>query len=181
MSRNKYEPPKPIELTHAEAELYSHIPADPDDEGWHEVADTREALVESLRERQAILEVRLRVFFDPAYAETGNKSCEEVFESNGTSGRDIYRHPRFIPYLRYFIYGPDLPKPAIEGLCKILNDDAGTTGMVMDQYRKYARLCVRKYGLDRGKAATEFFRLGIEIGMELDAARTLRNAAKSAR
>lgn len=177
----KYERPKPIELTATEAELYSRIPTNPGHDGWHEVADAMEALFESLRDRQAIPEVRLGVFFDPAYAETGNKSRQQVFESNGTSGSDMYRHPHFMPYLRYFIYGPDLPKSAIEGLCKILNDDAGTSGMVMDQYRKHARSCVRQFGLDQGKAATEFLRLGIEIGMELHAARTLREAARSAR
>jgi len=176
-----YVAPKPIELTDAEAEFYSRIPEISAHDGWHEVADAMEALVTSLLDRKAVPEIRLRLFCDPDYAETGNKSRQQVFESNGTSGNEIFRHPHFIPYLRYFINGPDLPKPAIEGLCKILNDDVGTSGMVMDQYRKHARTCVRQYGLDPGKAAEEFFRLGVEIGMELHAARTLRDAAKSTR
>jgi hypothetical protein len=52
--------------------------------------------------------------------------------------------------------------------------------MVMNQYRKHARACVREHGLDPNQAATEFFRLGVEIGMTVHDARTLRDAAKSA-
>ncbi|MEK6257040.1 MAG: hypothetical protein AABP62_00350 [Planctomycetota bacterium] len=177
----KYRPPQSVELTDEEAKLYSQIPESPSHDGWHAVADAMEALFKSLEERQAIPEIRLQVFCDPNYAETGNKSRQEVFESNGTVGRDICRHPHFIPYLRYFIHGPNLPKTAIDGLCKILNDDVGTSGMVLDQYRKHARACVRQHRLNASDAATEFFRLGVEIGMEIHSARTLRDAARTTR
>ncbi len=177
----KYLPAKPIKLTDAESLLLSIIPATPGHDGWHQVADAMETLFESLQNRHAIPEVRLRFFFDPEFAESGNKSRHEVFESTGTFGNEVYRHPNFISYLKYFIQGPDLPTPVIDGLCGILNDDAGTSGMVMDKYCKYARQCIRQYGIDRRKAASEFFRLGVEIGMELHAARTLREAAQSAR
>lgn len=176
-----YEPPQPINLTSKEAELYAKIPLDPPHDGWFEIADAMEALTDSLFERKAIPDVRLRLFADPDYAETGKKSRQEVFESNGTSGSDIFRHPHFIKYLRHFINGPNLPQPAIDGLCKILNDDRGTSGMVMEQYRKHARSCVREFNLSPPDAGTEFFRLGVEIGMELHAARTLRDAARSTR
>jgi hypothetical protein len=177
----EYSPPRPIKLTDEESELYSRIPDSPTHDGWHEVADAMESLVESLLKRNAVPEVRLRLFADPDYAETGMKSRQQVFQSNGTTGNEIFRHPHFIPYLRHFVYGPDLPKPAIDGLCQILKDDRGTSGMVMDQYRKFARDSIRKYGLNPSDAATEFFRLGVEIGMEIQAARTLRDAAKSTR
>lgn len=177
----KYFPPHSIELTETEAELYSRIPETPARDGWHETADAMESLVTSLLERKAVPDIRLRLFCDPDCAETGKKSRQQVFESNGTSGTEIFRHPHFIPYLRYFIHGPHLPKPAIEGLCGILNDNMGTSGMIMDQYCKHARSCVRKHRLDKRFAATEFFRLGVEIGMEMFGARTLRDAAKSTR
>ena len=176
-----YAAPQSIELTEFESGLYARIPQRPSHDGWHDVADAMEQLVLSLLDRKAVPEVRLRLFCDPDYAEKGSKSRQQVFESNGTSGNDIFRHPHFIPYLRHFIDGPDLPKDAIDGLCKILNDDMGTSGMLMDQYRKHARASVRKHGLDAGHAATEFFRLGVEIGMEIHDARTLRDAAKSTR
>ena len=176
-----YFPPESIELTESEAALYSRIPETPTHDGWHDIADAMEALVESLLERNAVPEVRLRLFCDPDYAETGTKSPQQVFESNGTSGNAIYRHPNFIPYLRHFIHGPNLPKDAIDGLCTILNEDRGTSGMVMDQYRKHARASVRKHGLNPSEVATGFFRLGVEIGMEVHDARTLRDAARSTR
>jgi len=51
--------------------------------------------------------------------------------------------------------------------------------MLMDQYRKYARSSVRQHKLNASYAATEFFRLGVEIGIEIWDARTLRDAARS--
>lgn len=173
--------PQSIELTDSESELYSRIPRSPTHDGWSEVADAMESLVRSLLDRNAVAEVRLRLFCDSDYAETGSKSRQQVFESNGTAGIAIYRHPHFIPYLRHWIHGPILPKDAIDGLCIILNEDHGTSGMVMDQCRRHARVSVRKHGLNQSQAATEFFRLGVEIGMEIHAARTLRDAARSTR
>lgn len=176
-----YFSPESIELTQSEAALYSRIPETPTHDGWEDIADAMEALVTSLLERNAVPEVRLRLFRDPEYAETRNRSPQQIFESNGTAGNAIYRHPHFIPYLRHFIDGPNLPKDAIEGLCTILNEDRGTSGMVMDQWRKHARASVRKHGLNKSRAATEFFRLGVEIGMPVHDARTLRYAARSTR
>jgi hypothetical protein len=106
---------------------------------------------------------------------------DEVFEANGVSGVEIFRHVHFIPYLRHFIDGPNLPNDVIAGLLRILNEDSGTSGMVMDQYRRFARSSIRTRRLNRTEAATEFFRLGVEIGMSVSAARTLRDAALSAR
>lgn len=176
-----YVVPQSIALTESESELYSRIPESPTDDGWPDVADALESLVKSLLDRNAVPEIRLRLFCDPDYAETGSKSRQQVFESNGTAGIELYRHPHFIPYLRHWIHGPTLPKDAINGLCTILNKDHGTSGMVMDQCRKHARVSVRKHGLSQSQAATEFFRLGVEIGMEIHAARTLRDAARSTR
>jgi len=39
----------------------------------------------------------------------------------------------------------------------------------------------REHSLDKNKAATEFFRLAVEIGMDIDDARMVRNAAQSTR
>lgn len=177
-----YEPPKRIELTDEESKLLSLIPEIPSHDEWtDEVLEAMEALVKSLRARNAIPEGRWRLFCDPEFAETGKRSRQQVFEDNGTCGNEILRHPHFVSYLKHFINGPDLPRPVIEGLCKILNESMGTSGMILSQYRKFARESVRKYGLDRTKAATEFFRLGVEIGMSVDNARTLRDAAHTTR
>jgi hypothetical protein len=176
----RYSPPQPVILAAEEGALASVALKGATLE-WRERADAMEALMELLLKREAIPKVRLHLFSDPNYAEVGRSSRQQVFESNGTRGKEIFRHPHFIPYLHHFIFGPDLPRAAVEGLCNILNDDVGTSGEVMDQYRRHARFCVRNYGLEPRKAATEFFRLGIEIGMEVDEARTLRDAARTTR
>ncbi|MEL6110126.1 MAG: hypothetical protein AAFU85_29280 [Planctomycetota bacterium] len=177
----EYQTPKPVILTADESQIYERIPDRPPDDDWQKVADAMEALMHALGTRKAIPEPRLKIFGDPAYAESGKKSRMQVFESNGTSGNDIFRHPHFLPYLHYFVAGPRLPDDVMGGLCKILNEDMGTSGMVMGEYCRFARESVRRYQLDRTNAATEFFRLGVEIGMELHDARTLRRAAKSTR
>jgi hypothetical protein len=99
-----YQPPRPLELTELEATLFVKIPQDPTHDGWKEVADAMERLALSLFARDAVPEIRLRLFSDPNYAEVGNKSRMQVFESNGTAGNDIFRHPNFIPYLNHFIH-----------------------------------------------------------------------------
>ncbi len=176
-----YVTPESIRLTAEETKLYSRIQNVSTHDESQEIGDSMEALVTSLLDRNAIPKPRLLLFRDPAYAEKGTKSPQQVFEANGQSGSEMIRHPHFIQYLMYFIEGPDLPEPAVEGLCKILNDDLGTSGMLMDQYRTYVRSCVRQYDLNPRKAATEFFRLGVEIGMDLSDAHTMRDAARTTR
>jgi hypothetical protein len=137
-------------------------------------------LTESLLERKAIPQVRLDYFFDPKMDVGGyGKSMAEVYERNGTSGRAIFRHGNFLPHLRYFINGPDLPRPTIDGFCKIIEDDAGTSGMVLDQICKFVRKEVRDRRLPH-EAAWEFFKLAHEIGKPT-VAESVRKAAMSAK
>jgi hypothetical protein len=104
-----------------------------------------------------------------------------MFEASGVSGMEILPNPSFVHYPGYLINGPDLPKPVITGLCRILNDDMGTPGMLLKQFQQHARSSVRNHHLDRSHAGGELFRLGLELGMDIHDARTLRDAAKSAR
>lgn len=138
-------------------------------------------LADSLLERKAIPGVRLAYFTDAEMNAGGHgKSRQQVFEKNGTTGRDILRHPHFMAYLRYFISGPDLPKSVVEGFCKVIEDDAGTSGMVLDQIKAFVRKAVRDRGLDPGHAADEFYKLAHEIDRG-DLAESVRSAAKSVR
>jgi len=177
----KYTPPLPLDLSSDEQVLFNVLTSEESSADWAVKGRAMESLVESLRRRGVVPEIRLRVFADAAFAETGTKSPMQVFENNGTSGGDIVRHPNFLPYIRYFVEGPSLPEQVISGLCAVLNEDVGTSGDVMMQYRRFARESVRAYGLTPKKAATEFFRLGLEIGMTVSEARVLRDAALSTR
>ncbi len=174
-----YQPPQVVELTDDESKLNEQIPDFPDrNKEWMPIADAMESLFKSLIERNAIPEIRLRIFADPKYAEMRNKSPKYIFESNGTCDDEIYCHPHFIRYLRYFINGPDLPDPVISGFCKILNDDDGTSGEILGQLRRFVRSCVREYGLDRHSAASDFYKLAIELDYDPHG---IRSAAMSAR
>jgi hypothetical protein len=138
-------------------------------------------LAESLIERKAIPRVRVEWFANPKINAGGyGKSRKQVFEKNGTSGKEILRHPHFMDYLRYFIYGPDLPKETITGFCKIIEDDAGTSGMVLKQIQAFVRKEVRDKGLSPSHAADEFFKLAHEIGKQ-SLTESVRFAAKSAK
>jgi len=137
-------------------------------------------LAESLFARDAIPNARVEWFTNPKINAGGHgKSRRQVFEKNGTTGRDILRHPHFMEYLRYFMNGPDLPKDTIRGFCQIIEDDRGTSGMVLDQIRAYVRREVRDKGLNPSHAADEFFKLAHEIG-EPTLAASVRAASKSA-
>lgn len=177
----KYTPPARIDLTPDESAQYEKIlAATPESRDWVPIANAMESLFGSLQGRNAFPEIRLRVFADPELGEQRGRSPQQVFGSNGTSGREIIRHPHFIPYLRYFVEGPDLPAPVIQGFCKVLSEDRGTSGMVMDQLRAFARKTVREHQLSHHAAATAFYRLSLEVGAE-QWARTVRDAAMSAR
>ena len=143
--------------------------------------DKMAELAESLFKRNAIPRVRLAYFTEPEMNVGGHgRSRKQVFEKNGTSGPAIFRHPHFMAYLRYFICGPDLPLGTIEGFCKIIDDDAGTSGMILDQIRTYVRKEVRGKGLNPRHAAEEFFKLACEIG-EPSLAENARSAARTAK
>lgn len=178
----EYEPLPPVVLTPDEVRFWAllrpHVDASPwTNPPWEPLADAAESLVDSLLARRAIPEVRLRLFEHGSMTGTRARPVPEVFERNGSGGREMIRHPHFLPYLRYFILGPHLPADAISGLCQILNEDRGTSGMVMDQYRAFARASIRRHRLEPRRAAAEFYKLGIEIGMEENAAQALREAA----
>jgi len=178
----EYNPPEAVELTDDEAKWNGHIPSTPDRiTEWLSVADSMESLFKSLHSRNAIPKMRLRVFADPEFAEIRSTSPKQDFESNVRTGESIYRHPHFIKYLRYFIDGPDLPAAAITGFCKILNNDIGTSGTILDSLRRYVRSCVREYGLNRQSAASEFYKLAVELGLDRHVCHSVRKAAQSTR
>ena len=178
--------PKRVDLTPQEATLAAKIEFDPD---WPHVERDRvleicraaATLTKALVKRGAIPEHRLNYFTDPEFNIGTKMSRQEVFERNGTKGDEILEHPHFLKYLYYFIHGPNLPKPVIEGFCKIVDDDRGTSGMVMDQMHRYVRKEIRDRGLTRWEAAEEFYKLALDCGLYVDRAKGVRRAALAAR
>ena len=137
-------------------------------------------LTESLLQRDAIPQIRLAYFFDAEKNIGGyGKSREQVFRQSGASSADIKRHPGFLPHLWYFIHGPQLPAQTIEGLCRIIEEDSGTSGMVLNQVQAYVRKEVRDRGLDH-HAPDEFMKLAFELDRP-HLAEVARSAAKTAK
>lgn len=101
------------------------------------------ALLKSLSDRSAIPQERLNYWNDPEYKQGRMKaSRKEVFERNGCHGADIYMHPHFIPYLRYFLFGAELPDAVITAFEeKVGNPQWVTSGDIVP----IGRVCTRSY------------------------------------
>lgn len=169
-----------IELTSEEAAHYAKIPAKAflaDKSTWTPIGDAMLSLINLLDARDAIPEIRVRLFNE--LAEVGQLSELERCESNGTKGDAIYKHGHFVEYLHYFIKGPNLPKAVVDGFVEIVNEDRGTSGMLLKELQKYVRKCVRDYNIEKTIAATNFWRLSYEV--DYDYPDVIRRAAMTAR
>lgn len=146
-----------------------------------EIFEKMGQLTESLLRRSAIPSSRIKYLTDPEFFVGGyGKSRKQVFERNGCIGHEIFRHPDFMKYLRYFIHGPDLPEDTIAGFCKIVEEDRGTSGEVLDQITSFVRKQTKDEKLEKHATAEEFFKLAHEIGQP-HFAEAARSAAISVR
>jgi hypothetical protein len=167
---------KPIQLTSEGADLRKQMEAELSGHGIYS-GRAAHSLLQSLRERGVIPEVRARIFTEPFPGGHG-KSHQDIFEKNGRLGDAIFEHPNFVNHLRYFMDGPALPANTIADFRKILIEDSGTSGMVMDQLCKFVRAETRRLRLERGVAREEFWRLAQEA--EYFHANAVREAAGGA-
>lgn len=140
------------------------------------------SLIASLRKREAVPAHRLRYWTDPDYHSGRQKTSHRgIFERSGRHGDEIYISPSFIPYLRYFLFGPDLPDRVIEDFVdQVGNPDWVSSGDVTPMC-KCARKLVRDHGLDKHRASDEFFKLALEIGLYLSYAKAVRDDVKGMR
>jgi hypothetical protein len=135
------------------------------------------ALTRSLVDRGAIPEVRRRYLTDPELFLGNIKgSRKEVFERNGTAGRDILMHPSFLKYLHYFVCGPHLPQSMISRFQELASEPFAE----MEKMRVYIRAQVRQLPADLHDVSEEVFKLALESGLDLSDAKTLRTDAKTA-
>ena len=172
-------PPKPVSLTDFEQAVLEKIDFgfEGDSEAKKTTLEAAKQLAESLLERRAIPECRLRYFTEPELnTGPGRMSHKEEFKRHGRTDDEILRHPHFLKYLRYFIYGPDLPMATIEGFCKVINDDGGLTSGTESMLLRYVRSEMRSRRLGRRHAAEEFFKLSVELDIESTAGMLRRQA-----
>jgi hypothetical protein len=86
-----------------------------------------------------------------------------------------------LDYLRYFLYGPQLPDSVVESFRERLErcgditpSDVGPLGML-------ARKLARAHGLAAHDAADEFYKLALEWGLSCDYSRYIYDAVRAMR
>lgn len=177
-----------IELNDKERGLLSRIDFAPSSatfnrDSWAPVAEAMAELMHSLLQRNAIPEPRKRYFTDSAYNIGGHGlSRLQVFEKNGTRGTAIFRHGNFLKYLRYFVFGPDLPNQVIDAFHdKVVACGSPFTGSDALEVAENARSLTRSHHLDRRKAPDEFYKLALDCGLDADDARSVRDRVMKVR
>ena len=151
----------------------------------HEVYRKNESAIppflKSIIDRGAVPAVRISYFTDPDYNLSRIKgSNKQLFERNGCRGSEIYTHPHFLPYLRFMVFGADLPPQALAAISDAVGDPEYFSGGDLDPVRKVVRQIVRDFGRRRIEPE-EVFKHAIDIGLNTWMARSLRDAAMSVR
>lgn len=158
-------PRKPdIELTAREEELLAALSFDrPSCDTWPQTQVAMTELAQRLLERKAIPEVRLRYLTDPECNPGGRgKSRKDIFEKNGIHSDEILRHPHFLKYLEYFLYGPELPGEIVTKFKDTAASYGHLSGSDVLALAPAARAVVRRERLNLYEASEEFFKLAVE-------------------
>ena len=178
-----------IELTPEEASLLSQIDLrvkHRSHEEGHAAYNANRApilaLVRSLSERRAAPAERLNYWNDPNYNPGRIKASRMgVFERSGCRGEDVYTHPHFVPHLRYFLFGADLPDGLIVAFEEGVGVPAWVTSSDIASIGKLARNLTRQHRLDKSDALDEFFKLCLDMGLGLGTACSVVNAVRQIR
>lgn len=174
-----------IVLEPAEAALLAKIELDMRKINGHEIAEANAvsvvALMALLVKRHAIPEIRARYWHDPEYQNGRLKDSHKgLFKRNGNSDREIYEHPHFLPYLRYFLFGADLPARVIAALKEKVGNPQWLSSSDIVPLTKFARTLARQNGFDTN-ASEEFFKLALDLGLPLYTAGAIRRAVAQIR
>jgi hypothetical protein len=166
-----------IALTETELLLLNQIMFKPVHGEFHASVDAISDLTDSLLARGGIPDVRLDYFTKPKFNPGGRgKSWQEIFISNGNEVDEIQRHPGFLKFLEYVLYGPDLPPHVI----KKFKDEMASSGYLtagdVSDLTPYARKIVRDERLEPHQAAEEFHKLVLECGGQPYAAESIRKS-----
>ncbi|MBN9469979.1 MAG: hypothetical protein J0J10_14530 [Bosea sp.] len=177
-----------IALLPAEEELLAQIDlrdSFPPGTDAHAIYQTNKApivaLLRSLVDRDAIPKRRLALWTDPALQPgRARGSHRDLFAANDSRGPEAFTHPHFKTFLRYFLFGADLPQPAIDEFEKQIGNPEWFGGSDIIALAKRTREIVRKYGLRHYSHADEFQRLALDNGLSNDHVASVRKAAMEA-
>lgn len=169
-----------IDLTEEETKIFTTIEFDPGEIDFNNASKNGEAvlkLVGMLAKRDALPPVRAKFWTDPKY-QIGRLKCSHkgVFERNGCTGAEIYKHPHFLPYLRYFLFGADLPLTVIAEFEKKVGNPRWVTSSDVVPLGAFARSLARKHSLNKHNAADEFFKLALDLGLSVNVASSIHHS-----
>lgn len=175
-----------IELTAAERELLGQIELNALALKNDYVAVRRNGkgaaqLMELFLQRKAIPRHRIAYFTDPQHNSGGRGSSrQQQFQRNMHSG-EMFEHPHFLAYLRYFIHGPDLPDAVIAAFREKVEDCGQITSGDIMPLAKHARQLTRIHGLNPRDASEEFYKLALENGLDSDYAEIVEKQVRTLR
>lgn len=171
-----------IELTPDETMLADAIDFDPhamlgNTQASHVNSDLVAQLTNSLLRRKAIPDQRLSYFSDPEYNIGGRgKSRRDSFLRHGHDDETLMRHGHFLRYLRYFIYGADLPEAVLQSFVRAAKSCGPITSGDIAPLSAKARQLARAHRLEPKAAADEFFKLCLDLDMSVSDAGSIRGA-----
>lgn len=169
-----------IDLNADEAVLLGRINFDSrDHDAIKQSCSASAELMPLLLDRNAIPAERLAYFTDPGCFD-GKRSRFDVFEGNGTRGDEVFEHPNFLKYLRYFVHGSRLPVKVQQAMHAKVDDPRHFTSGDLEPLRILARQLVRQHAL--GAASSDaFFQLALDLGLSGDHAHSIRKTTLSVR
>ncbi|WP_428413460.1 hypothetical protein [Pararhizobium sp.] len=148
------------------------------DEGHASYLANREplmALLKSLSDRSAIPPHRLAYWTDPKFQSGRMKgSHRDIFARNGSEGREAYTHPHFLPYLRYFLFGADLPPTVMQEFEAKIGNPEWFGGSDIIGLANETRAIVRRHNLRHYSTSDEFHKLAIDNGLSHHNAESVR-------
>jgi hypothetical protein len=174
-----------IELTAAEQKLVDQVVLDHagsvrlDYEETIANGELAAALVKSLLARKAIPESRLRYFADREY-NIGNPkaSIRELFLRASRTDEVMYRHPNFLKYLHYFVFGSDLPASVKEAFLARFKESDGDRKQLVQLGRNQYRELIRARSPQDYRLPDAFYQLALDCGCDQWDARSVRDAVK---
>ena len=166
-----------IELSDEEKLLLAEIEFNPLKVGngkptW-ENGDRAARLGDMLLERDAIPAHRKAIFANSEYMVGRGPTPFEQFERNDHDHDSMQRHPHFLKWLSYFIFGPNLPAPLIEMFRSKFNELGSITSGDYETLSVFTRKMTREFNLKKSDS-DEVFRLCIEFEEDVDLAKRLR-------
>jgi hypothetical protein len=136
-------------------------------------------LMDLLQKRDAIPRHRLEYFDDPQFRSGRIKgSHRNLFERNGTADVEIYQHPHFLKYLRYFLFGADLPAEALDRFKSLVIRHSPVSGGDVQDLTKLAKDIVNERRMEPHEASEEFFKLCLDCGVHRMHAAAVRDIVR---